>query len=106
MTKKRAISLIEKVDELFKNLFPDGWIDSLKWSDEEKSRKSFFLGKGKISDAESKLFVLFSNLVMQGDHLRFPTDGIDSLLDKCTYEIVETGDNKQKTLCRMIISNC
>ena len=33
---------------------------------------------------------------MQGDHLRFPTDGIDSLLDKCTYEIVETGDNKQK----------
>lgn len=96
MTKKRAISLIEKVDELFKSLFPDGWIDSLEWSDEEKSRKSFFLGKGKISDAESKLFVLFSNLVMQGDHLRFPTDGIDSLLDKCTYEIVETGDNKQK----------
>ena len=96
MTKKRAISLIEKVNELFKSLFPDGWIDSLKWSDEEKSRKSFFLGKGKISDGESKLFVLFSNLVMQGDHLRFPTDGIDSLLDKCTYEIVETGDNKQK----------
>lgn len=96
MTKKRAISLIEKVNELFKSLFPDGWIDSLEWSDEEKSRKSFFLGKGKISDAESKLFVLFSNLVMQGDHLRFPTDGIDSLLDKCTYEIVETGDNKQK----------
>ena len=56
MTKKRAISLIEKVNELFKSLFPDGWIDSLEWSDEEKSRKSFFLGKGKISDAESKLW--------------------------------------------------
>lgn len=29
MTKKRAIPLIEKVNELFKSLFPDGWIDSL-----------------------------------------------------------------------------
>ena len=65
MTKKRAIPLIEKVNELFKSLFPDGWIDSLEWSDEEKSRKSFFIGKGKISDAESKLFVLFSNLCLQ-----------------------------------------
>lgn len=96
MTKKRAIPLIEKVNELLKSLFPDGWIDSLEWSDEEKSRKSFFIGKGKISDAESKLFVLFSNLVMQGDHLRFPTDGIDSLLDRCTYETIETGESKQK----------
>lgn len=41
MTKKRAISLIEKVDELFKSLFPDGWIDSLEWSDEEKVEKVF-----------------------------------------------------------------
>ena len=54
MTKKRAIPLIEKVNELFKSLFPDGWIDSLEWSDEEKSRKSIFIGKGKISDAESQ----------------------------------------------------
>lgn len=46
--------------------------------------------------ASGMRFAVEGLLVMQGDHLRFPTDGIDSLLDKCTYEIVETGDNKQK----------
>lgn len=97
MTKKRVITQIAEVDKLLEKLFPDGWIDSLVWTDDEKSRNSYFEGKDKISDAENQLFVLFSKTIMQGDHLRFSTDGLDSLLDRCTFEVVETGSNKLKS---------
>lgn len=51
MTKKRVITQIAEVDKLLEKLFPDGWIDSLVWTDDEKSRNSYFEGKDKISDA-------------------------------------------------------
>lgn len=69
MTKKRVITQIAEVDKLLGKLFPDDWIASLLWTDEEKSRNSYFEGKDKISDAENKLFVLFPKTIMQGDHL-------------------------------------
>lgn len=97
MTNKRVITQIAEVDKLLEKLFPDGWIDSLIWTDEEKSRSSYFEGKEKISDAKNKLFVLFSKTIMQGDHLRFSTDGLDCLLDWCAFEVVETDNNKLKS---------
>lgn len=97
MTKKRVITQIAEVNKLFGKIFPDGWIDSLIWTDEKKSRSSYFEGKDKISDTENQLFVLFSKTIMQGDHLRFSTDGLDRLLDRCTFEVVETGNNKLKS---------
>lgn len=59
MSKKRVITQVVDVDKLLEFFFPDGWIDSLIWTDEGKSRSSYFEGKDKISDAKNKLFVLF-----------------------------------------------
>lgn len=97
MTKKRSLILVADITKLFQVSFPDGWIDALDWSGEKESRNSYFVGKGRISDAENKLFVLFSKTVMQGDHLRFSADKIDTLFDICANEIVETEDNKLKS---------
>lgn len=97
MSKKRVITQVVEVDKLLEFFFPDGWIDSLIWTDEGKSRSSYFEGKDKISDAKNKLFVLFSKAIMQGDHLRFSTDGLDCLLDRCTFEVVESDNNKLKS---------
>lgn len=96
MDRKRALKLISDVEKLLDETYPEGWIDSLDWSDEEKSKASFFEGQKKIEDLEKSLFVLFSMTVLQGDHLRFTFSDIDALLDKCAFDIVED-DNKSKT---------
>lgn len=95
MVRNRELRLISDVEKLLDTTFPDGWIDSLDWSDEEKSKASFFEGQKKIEDFEKSLFVLFSMTVLQGDHLRFTFSDIDALLDKCASDIVED-DNKSK----------
>lgn len=95
MVKNRTLRLISDVETLLEMRFPAGWIDSLNWSDEEKSKTSFFEGQKRLEELENSLFVLFSKTVIQGDHLRFSSSGIEGLLNKCACEMVED-DNPSK----------
>lgn len=95
MVKNRTLRLISDVETLLEKSFSAGWIDSLNWSDEEKSKTSFFAGQKRLEELENSLFVLFSKTVIQGDHLRFSSSGIEGLLNKCACEMVE-GDNPSK----------
>lgn len=47
MTNKRVITQIAEVDKLLEKLFPDGWIDSLIWTDEEKAEAAILKVKRK-----------------------------------------------------------
>lgn len=95
MVKNRTLRLISDVETLLEESFPVGWIDSLNWADEEKSKTSFFEGQERLEKLENSLFVLFSKTVIQGDHLRFSSSGIEGLLNKCACEMVE-GDNPSR----------
>lgn len=95
MVKNRTLRLISDVETLLEKSFSAGWIDSLNWSDEEKSKTSFFVGQKRLEELENFLFVLFSKTVIQGDHLRFSSSGIEGLLNKCACEMVE-GDKPSK----------
>lgn len=97
MVRNRTLRLISDVESLLEKRLPSGWIDSLNWADEEKSKTSFFEGQQKLENLENSLFVLFSKTVIQGDHLRFSSSGIEGLLNKCACEMVE-GDNPSKNL--------
>lgn len=44
MVRNRELRLVSDVEKLLDATFPDGWIDSLDWSDEEKSKASFSRG--------------------------------------------------------------
>ena len=101
MVRNRELRLISDVEKLLDAAFPDGWIDSLDWPDEEKSKISFFEGQKKIEDFENSLFVLFAKTVIQGDHLRFSFSGMDGLLNKCACDIVsDTNVSKNSLLSR------
>lgn len=95
MVKNRYLRLISDVERLIEEKFPAGWIDSLNWSDEENSKASFFEGQKRLEELENSLFVLFSKTIIQGDHLRFSSSGIEGLLNKCACEMV-VGDNPSK----------
>ena len=96
MVKNRNLKLISDVEDLLSENFPEGWMDLLDWSNEEKSKASFFEGQKKIEELENSLFVLFSKTIIQGDHLRFSSSGIDGLLNKCTCDMVSDA-NKSRT---------
>lgn len=95
MVKNRTLRLISDVETLLEKSVPAGWIDSLNWADEEMSKTSFFAGQKRLKELEKSLFVLFSKTVIQGDHLRFSSSGIEGLLNKCACEMVED-DNPSK----------
>lgn len=95
MIKNRTLRLISDVETLLEKSLPSGWIDSLNWADEEKSKTSFIEGQKRLEKLENSLFVLFSKTIIQGDHLRFSSSGIEGLLNKCACEMV-VGDNPSK----------
>ena len=98
MVKNRNLRLISDVERLIKERFPAGWIDSLNWSDKENSKASFFEGQKRLEELENSLFVTFSKTIIQGDHLRFSSSGIDGLLNKYVCEIVEDKNSSKNSL--------
>lgn len=100
MAKTRQISLIQDVEKIFTNSFPEGWIDKLDWSTPENCKKSFGIGIQEIITIRDKLFIIFSKEVLQGNHLRFSFDGLDGLTEKCSYEIIDDENKAKLSLCK------
>lgn len=87
---------VTNIIKMFRESFPDQWVESLAWASEQESLDSCAQGLRKIKSVADATFVAFATLALSGDHLRFSTEGLDTLLEMLGSEIIEDEANGPK----------
>ena len=84
--------------DLFKNEFPDGWIDELSWNGTNEDKLSFAKGKIKIETFLNQLLVEYGKLVLSGDQFKSETKLLGKISNNLMSEVFLSEENEFKSM--------
>lgn len=67
--KQSKISKIQELLSLFASEFPNGWLDSFQWDNEEDSEESYCQIRNKIEEFHQESFYLLASSILSGEYI-------------------------------------